>query len=157
MTPLGIFGKKDKEKDKDKKKIGLPKQHVQQSLLEKLCEGNKELYNALSRTLLLDIETTKSQGDIDARATVAQEYEKNKDNIRARVEYRTAGELALYEGKTAVAQKFFKKAAEIDPAYEHKDIFEFFAKKENAEKAVAVAREYYAQTAKAPHERGLES
>lgn len=145
MTPLGIFGKKEQVKKTD-----VPKEQTQESLLEKLCKGNKELYNILSRTLLLDVETTKSQGDMDTRVASAQEFEKNKHNVRARVEYRAAGELALYEGKTAVAQKYFKKAAEVDPTYAQKDVFDFFAKKENAEKAVAVAREYYAQTAKTP-------
>lgn len=143
MTPFGIFGKKEKAKKTEVQ--------TQQSLLEKLCEGNKELYSVMTRTLLLDAEKTKRQGDMDVRAARAQEYEKNKDNVRASVEYQTAGELALYEGKTALAQKFFKKAAEVDPAHAHRDIFEFFAKKENAEKAVAVAREYYAQTVKTPY------
>jgi TPR repeat protein len=147
MTPLGIFGKKEK-KEKTKE---ISKEQTQESLLEKLCKGDNELLDALSRTLLLDAEITKDQADIDARAESAQGYEKNKDNVRARVEYHTAGELALYEGKTALAQKYFKKAAEVDPTYAHRNIFEFFAKKENVEKAVAVAREYYAQTAKTPH------
>jgi hypothetical protein len=147
MTPLGIFGKKEK-KEKTKE---ISKEQTQESLLEKLCKGDNELLDALSRTLLLDAEITKDQADIDARAESAQGYEKNKDNVRARVEYHTAGELALYEGKTALAQKYFKKAAEVDPTYAHRNVFEFFAKKENVEKAVAVAREYYAQTAKAPH------
>ena len=95
MTPLGIFGKKEKVKDKEKAKA--PKEQAQQSLLEKLCEGNQELYRVMSRTLLLDAENTKRQGDMDARIITAQEYEKNKDNVRARAEYRAAGELALHE------------------------------------------------------------
>jgi len=147
MTPLGIFRRKEKaEKPKE-----ISKEQTQESLLEKLCKGDNELLDALSRTLLLDVAITKNQADIDARVESAQGYEKNKDNTRARVEYHTAGELALYEGKTALAQKYFKKAADVDPTYVHRNVFEFFAKKENAEKAVAVAREYYAQTAKAPH------
>jgi len=142
MTPFGIFGKKGKaEKTQVKPK---------ESLLETLCKGDEELYNVMTRTLLLDAEKTKSQGDMDERASRAQEYEKNKNNVRAMVEYQTAGELALYEGKTALVQKFFKKAAEVDPVHTRSGIFEFFTKKENTEKAVAVAREYYAQTAKTP-------
>jgi hypothetical protein len=68
--------------------------------------------------------------------------------VRARVEYQTAGELALYEGKLPQVQKYFKKAAEVDPDYPNKGIFEFFVKKENAEKALSVAQEYYARKAK---------
>jgi hypothetical protein len=147
MTPLGIFGRKGKtEKPKQ-----APKEQTQESLLENLCKGDNELLDVLGRTLLLDVAMTKNQAEIDARVESAQGYEKNKDNIRARVEYHTAGELALYEGKTALVQKYFKKAAEVDPTYAHRNVFDFFAKKENAEKAVAVAREYYAQTAKTPH------
>jgi hypothetical protein len=147
MTPLGIFRKKEKVE----KKAEVSKAQAQENLLEKLCKGDKELYNVLSRTLLLDVNTTMSQGDMDARAASAQEYEKNRDNIRARVEYKVAGELALHDGKTALAQKFFKKAAEVDPTYTQKDIFEFFAKKENAEKAAAVAHEYYTRTTVSTH------
>ena len=140
MTPFGIFGKKEKAEKAQAK--------TKESLLETLCKGDEELYNVMTRTLLLDVEKTKGQGDMDARVERAQEYEKNNDNVRAMVEYQTAGELALYEGKTALAQKFFKKALEVDPSHARKDVLEFFAKKENAEKAVTVAREYYAQTAK---------
>jgi len=149
MTPLGIFRRKEKaEKPKQASK---EQEKAQESLLEQLCKGDNELLDVLSRTLLLDAEITRDQADVDARAENAQGYEKNKDNVRARVEYQAAGELALYEGKTALAQKYFKKAAEVDPTYVHKNVYDFFAKKENAEKAVAVAREYYAQTAKPSH------
>jgi hypothetical protein len=137
MAPFGIFGKKEKAKKTEVQ--------TQESLLERLCQGDEQLYNVMTRTLLLDAEKTKSHGDIDARASRAEEYERNKDNVRAAVEYQTAGELALYEGKVALVQKFFKKAMEADPTNLRSEIFKFFAKKESAEKAVAVAREYYAQ------------
>lgn len=137
MTPFGIFGKK-----KDKQAA----EPQQEDLVEKLCSGDKELFNVMTRTLLLDAEKTKSQGDMDARAEKAQGFEKNNENVRAMVEYQAAGELALYEGKVPLVQKYFKKASENDTAHARRDVFEFFAKKENAEKAVAIAREYYAQT-----------
>lgn len=139
MAPLGIFGRK---KEPEEKKV------EEKTLLEELCKGDNELYRALSKTLLLNPELTKKAGEMDARVERAQEYEKNKDYVRARVEYQVAGQLALFEGKKAEAQKFFKKAAEIDPAYPDKSIFEFLAKKENAEKAITVAQEYYARKAK---------
>jgi len=138
MAPLGIFGRK---KEQEEKKV------EEKTLLEELCKGNNELYKALSKTLLLNLELTKKTGEMDARVERAQEYEKNKDYVRARVEYQVAGELALFEGKKAEVQKFFKKAAEIDPSYPNKSILEFLAKKENAEKAIAVAHEYYASKA----------
>jgi hypothetical protein len=143
MTPLGIFKRRKKETEgKIEKKI------EEKTLLEELCKGDNELYSALSRTLLLNPETTKKSGEMDARVEKAQEYEKNKDYLRARITYQVAAELALFEGKAAQVQKLFKKAAEIDPAYLNRSIFEFLAKKENAEKAIAVAQEYYARMAK---------
>jgi len=144
MAPLGIFRKKETKKTEEAKAIP-----SKDTLLAELCKGNDELCNALSRTLLLNVESTKSGGGIDARVEKAQEYEKTKDFVRARVEYQVAGELALYEGKTANVQKFFKKAAEMDPSSPFKNIFEYLAKKENAEKAVAVAKEYYSRSVKA--------
>jgi len=143
MTPLGIFKRRKKEtEERAEKKV------EEKTLLEELCKSDNELYSALSRTLLLNPEMTKKAGEMDARVEKAQEYEKNKDYFRARIEYQVAGELALFEGKTAQVQKLFKKAAEIDPAYPNRSIFEFFTKKENAAKAIAVAQEYYAHSAK---------
>jgi len=141
MSSLGFFGRGKKEAEE--KKVEREK-----TLLEELCKDDNELYRALSKTLLLNLELTKKAGEMDARVERAQEYEENKDYLRARVEYQVAGELALYEGKKAEVQKLFKKAAEIDPASPDRSIFEFLAKKENAEKAIAVAREYYARKAK---------
>ena len=143
MAPFGIFKKKETKKTGEKEATP-----SRDALLAELCQGNDELCNALSRTLLLNVESARSGGGMDARVEKAQEYEKTKDFVRARVEYQVAGELALYEGKVTNVQKFFKKAAEADPSSPFKNIFEFFAKKENAEKAVAVAKEYYSRCAK---------
>jgi len=138
MASVGIF-KRRKEETEER----VEKKVEEKTLLEELCKGNNELYNVLSRTLLLNPEMTKQAGEIDARVERAQEYEKNKDYVKARIEYQVAGELALLEGKMAQVQKLFKKAAEIDPTYSNRNIFEYFAKKENAEKAIVVAQEYY--------------
>jgi len=143
MTPLGISKRRKKEtEEKVEKKV------EEKTLLEDLCKGDNELYSVLSRTLLLDLETTKKAGEMDPRIEKAQEYETNKNYVRARIEYQVAGELALYEGKAVQVQKLFKKASEVDPAYPNRNIFDFFTEKENTEKAIAVAQEYYARTAK---------
>jgi len=146
MSPLNIFKRRKKETEEkvEEKKV----EEKKKTLLETLCKGNNELYKALSTTLLLNVEMTKKAGEIDARIEKAQEYEKNKDFARARIEYQVAGELALNEGKAAQVQKIFKRAAEVDPSYSGKGVFEFLAKKENAEKAVAVAEEFYGQRKK---------
>jgi len=146
MAPLGIFKRRKKEtEERAEEKV---EKKTEKALLEDLCKGDNDLYSALNRTLLLNLEITKKDGEMDARIEKAQEYEKNKDYVRARIEYQVAGELALFEGKTAHVQKLFKKAAEMDPTYSNRSIFEFLAKKENAEKAIAVAQQYYAHTAK---------
>jgi len=142
MTPFNIFRRRKKETEEiAEKKV------EEKTLLEELCKGDNQLLRAMSRTLLLNLEMTKKAGEVDARIESAQEFEKKQDFLKARIEYQVAGELALYEGNTAQVQKFFKKAAEVDPTYPNKDAFEFLAKKENAEKAVAIAKEYYARTA----------
>jgi len=138
MAPFGIFRKREK----------VEKKAVEKTLLDELCGDDAELKSALARTLLLNPKITAEMGGIDSHVEKAQEYEKKQDYVRARVEYQAAGELALYEGKLAQVQKFFKKAADIDPDYPSRSIYEFFTKKEKAEKALAVAREYYARTEK---------
>jgi len=138
MISFGILRKKEKEEKKEPTK---------KTLLEELCGGDSELYQVLSRTVLLNPEMTLTEG-INSYVEKAQEYEKSGDYVRARAAYQAAGEIYLYEGKLAQTQKFFKKAAEVDPNYVNKNVFEYYSKKENAERALTVAREFYAKTGK---------
>jgi len=138
MISFGILRKKEKEEKKEPTK---------KTLLEELCGSDSELYQVLSRTMLLNPEMTLTEG-VNSYIAKAQEYEKNGDHVRARAAYQAAGEISLYEGKLAQTQKFFKKAAEVDPNYVNKNVFEYYSKKENAERALAVAREFYAKTGK---------
>jgi tetratricopeptide (TPR) repeat protein len=145
MTPT-LFRRKEKETAEAKGKH-TPSVPEKKTLLEELCKGNKELHDTLNRTLLLDPETTTKEG-IDFYEKQAEEYEANQKSRNARIAYQIAGEIALHEGKLQQIQKFFKKAAEAEPDYENKRAFEYFNKKENAEKAIAVAQEYYTKTTK---------
>jgi len=138
MARLGIFRKKEKTETK---------RQVEKSLLEELCGSDSKLYNALTRTVLLNPQIT-IQGGGESYVAKAQEYVKNNDRALARIAYHAAGEISLYEGKLAQAQKFFKQAAETDPGSIYQSAFEFYANKENAEKALKVAREFYARTVK---------
>ncbi len=140
MTRFGIFGKK---KQKTEEKI------AERTLLDELCGDDSELKKALTLVLLLYPNRTSKMGGIDSHLENAKKYEKEGDRVRARVEYQVAGELALYDGKLAQVQKLFKKAAEVDPYYDHKNIYEFLTRRENAEKAVNIAKEYYKRTARA--------
>jgi hypothetical protein len=143
MAPLGIFKRRKKETEKI-----VEKKVEEKTLLEELCKGDSEIYNVLKVTMLLNPEITKQDGEIDARIEKAQKYEKNKDYVKARIEYNAAGGLALFEGKIALVQKLFQKAAEVDSTNPDRSILEYFAKKENAEKAIVIAQEYYRHMAK---------
>jgi hypothetical protein len=138
MPSLGIFGRKKKKAETEIK---------QKTLLEELCKDDKELYETLNHTLLLNPDQSMAEG-IQFNIDKAQEYEKNKDATKARIAYQAAGEISLYEDKLTQAQKFFKKAAEVDPGYAHRGIFEYYSNKDNAERALAVAQEYYAKKKK---------
>ena len=116
-------------------------------MLEELCRGDNELLSALSRTVLLDPRRLQEEG-VDSYVEKAQEFEEKKDFLRARVNYQAAGEVALYEGKLAQVQKFFKKCAELESNPEYKQVFTYYSKKANAEKALKTAQEYYARTLK---------
>lgn len=139
MPSLGIFGRKKKSAAAEIR---------QKTLLEELCKDDKELYETLNHTLLLNPDQSIAEG-IQLNIDKAQEYEKNQDATKARIAYQAAGEISLYEGKLAQAQKFFKKAAEVDPKYAHRGVYEYYNKKDNAERALAVAQEYYSKKKKA--------
>jgi len=142
MGLLGLFRRK-KVKGEEKE----ASTSSESSLLEKLCGSDVELLNALSRTLLLDPERLSDQG-IDFYVKEAEEFEKKNDPLRARIHFQVAGELALYEGKLEQARKFFKKCAELESDSEYKRVFNYYSRKANAEKALKIAQEYYAQMAK---------
>jgi len=142
MTLLGFFWKRRKEEPEKKKDMSETEQPSERTLLERLSHKDTELLEALSRTLLLNPELTVKEG-IDFYAKKAQEYEEAQKPKNARIAYQVAGEIALYEGKLAPMQKFFKKAAEIDPECPYRKVFEYLSKKENAERALAVAHEFY--------------
>ncbi len=140
MVSLGIFRRK-KEKEAE---VAEP---AQKSLLLELCGDDNELYQVLSRTILMNPHMTMKEG-IDSYIEKAQGYEDAGEKVRARVAYQTAGEISQFEGKLAQTQKFFKKAAEVDPSYANRKVFEYYSRKEKAERALAVAREYYTKTGK---------
>lgn len=143
MGPPSFFRRKKKAEKKEEK---TPKS-TEKSLLEELCKGDNELLSALSRTVLLDPRRLQKEG-VDSYVEKAQEFEEKKDFLRARIDYQAAGEVALYEGKLAQVQKFFKKCAELESNPEYKQVFTYYSKKANAEKALKTAQEYYARTLK---------
>lgn len=143
MGPLGFFRRRRKEAEKKEEKT----ESTEKSLLQELCKGDTELFSVLNHTVLLNPSRLSEEG-IDSYIEKAQEFEKKKDFLRARIHYQAAGEIALYEGKLTQVQKFFKKCAELESNPEYKKVFEYYSKKANAEKALKLAQEYYTRTAK---------
>jgi poly-D-alanine transfer protein DltD len=143
MPLLGFFRRKGKEKATTETKKETQKAEPK-TLLDELCKNDKELQEALSRMLLLNPETVTKEG-IETHAQKAEEYEKDQRTTNARIEYQVAGQIALHDGKLPQMQKYFKKASEIEPDSPRKRTFEYLSKKENAEKAIAVAQEFYAK------------
>jgi hypothetical protein len=143
-----LRGKKETKKTKEE-----TPESAETSLLEELCKGDTNLFNALSHTLLLNPQRLVKEG-IESQVKQAEESRKNKDLLRARIHYQAAGEIALYEGKLEQMREFFKKCAELEADPEYKKVFTYFSRKANAEKALKVAQEYYAQTAKSPGRKG---
>ena len=146
MARLGFLRRKGKEEDK-----GSAVQPKPKSLLEELCGDDRELYEALATVILFNPELVVQEG-IESYVRKAEEYEKAKDLVRARIAYQVAGAVALYDGNISKAQTLFKKAAEVDPSYSYKKVFEYLSKKENLQKALAVGQEFYAKTGKAEKE-----
>jgi len=139
MSSLGFFRRRKVEERLEKKA-----KPEEKTLLEQLCGEDSELYEALSRTILLNPDQVLQEG-IDSYVQKATEFEEKGSPLKARIHYQVAGQIALYEGKTDQAQKFFRKCAETETSPEMKKVFEFYTKKKNLDKAVKVAKEYYAR------------
>jgi len=102
--------------------------------LEKLCGNDKEIYEALLNTMVLD--PRKIGTPLKEAVENAKKAEKEEDSAIAREWYRVAGSLAIYEGNAKKAAEFFTEAQRIFPD-------EKFPFLKNPEKAVAKAQEYY--------------
>jgi hypothetical protein len=147
MPLLGFFRRKGKETAETKKETHAAPKAEPKTLLDELCKDNRELREALSRTLLLNPESMVKEG-IESHVQKAEEYEDAQKTTNARIEYQVAGQIALHDGKLPQMQKYFKKAAEMEPDYPYKKTFEYLSKKENAEKAMGVALEFYTKVNK---------
>jgi len=102
--------------------------------LEEICGDDKEVYEALFETMYLD--PRKIKITIDQALDKAKEFEKEKNNHRARVSYDIAGGLAIYEGNVAKVKQFFGKSVKLNPDYPYPVL-------RIPEKAVAKAKEFY--------------
>jgi len=104
--------------------------------LEKLCTGDKEVYEALRKVMLLD--PRKIEGSMKDAEKKAKEYEKEGDKLRALTWYESAGRLAIYEGDVKKVEKYFGKCVELSPDRDYPLL-------KIPEKAVSKAQDYYRQ------------
>jgi len=145
MIALSLFRGKRKEQVKETATPSSP----DKILIEELCGNDKELCEASSILILVNPELVVTNG-VDSFAAKAQEHEMAKDFVSARIAYQVAGEIALFEGDLQKALSLFKKAAEVDPSYTFRKVFNYISKEENAERLFAVAQEFYSRMQKRP-------
>jgi hypothetical protein len=102
--------------------------------LEKFLANDKETYKALQRNMILDPRGVEAS--MKEAVEKAEELEKQRDNLRARMWYEVAGGLAIYEGDVKKVKEYFSKCAKLSPNIEYPIL-------ENTERAVQKAKEYY--------------
>ncbi len=107
-----------------------------ESELERFLSSDKELFEALYHTMLLD--PRKVETSMKDAAEKAKKFEKEKNLTRARIWYDIAGGLAIYEGNTKKVMEFFGESQRITGAS--------YPILKNPEKAIAKAQEFYKKT-----------
>ena len=105
--------------------------------LKELCAGDADLYGALSRLLFLD--PKKITTNIDQVVSDGQTFEKQGDKLRAEVNYRIAGGIALSRGDLNGMKTYFEKAAFLGG--DSKPEYQVLLKR--SDEAVNVARKFY--------------
>jgi len=121
-------------KKKVEEEIVAEKEKVEMSALERICKGDKEIYQALRGTMFLDprnIGVSMKEAEKNAK-----DFEKKGDTAKARTWYRTAGGLAIHEGDVKKVKEYFGKCAELSPENDYPIL-------KIPERAVDKAREYY--------------
>jgi len=130
MGLLDRFRKKKVEEEAEEKK----EEAEEISDLEKICMGDKEVYKALRETMLLD--PRKVEVSLKGAVERAKDFEKQKDDLRAKTWYEVAGGLAIYEGDVKKVKEYFGKCAQLSPDRDYIIL-------KIPERAVSKAKEYY--------------
>jgi hypothetical protein len=105
--------------------------------LRELCGGDADLYGAMSRLMFLD--PKKITAPLDQVISGAQSFEAQGNKLRAEVNYRIAGGIALARGDLNGMKTYFEKAASFagDSHPEYQVILK------RSTEAVNIARKYY--------------
>lgn len=143
MTVISKIGKArlvhmgflDRFRKKKVEEVIEEKEEVEEvSDLEKICEGDREVYEALRGVMFLD--PRKVEVSLKEAVKKAKDFEKKKDNLRARTWYEIAGGLAIYDGDADKVEKYFGKCAELAQDRDYPIV-------KIPERAVNKAQEYY--------------
>ncbi|MGD8545763.1 MAG: hypothetical protein PVH12_06260 [Candidatus Bathyarchaeota archaeon] len=126
----GSFFDRFREKKVEKAKV----QVEEMTDLEKICIDDKEAYKALRETMFLD--PGNMVVSMKSAEKKAKDFEKEGNKLKARIWYRAAGGLAIYEGDVKKVVKYFSKFAELSPD-SNCSILKI------PERAVSKAQEYY--------------
>lgn len=129
------MGFRDRFRKKKKEEKPEPEAKKVASDLELICGDDKEAYEALRDTMLLNPGLIKES--VEEVAEKAKEFEKSGDLTRAAVQYKIAGGLALYQANVAKVKQYFGKYQELSPKNSYKKILEI------PERAIQKAQEYY--------------
>jgi hypothetical protein len=128
MGLLDIFRRKKREEEK----MTEPQKIITE--LEQICGDDKETYEALVDTMFLD--PPKIGISMKEAAEKAKDFLRSKDLIKARLWFKIAGGLAIYEGNVKKVIEYFSECQKISPNEQYPIL-------RNPEKAVAKAQEYY--------------
>jgi hypothetical protein len=111
-------------------------------LLYKLCDGNRDLFFALSRFVLLNPERQVGELDnIDRLIQQGKEEDSRHNSLKARVNFDEAAKLSLYYGDAKRAEQCLKLSEEVtgDPnfAKSHQVLLS------NLAKVMKITKSYY--------------
>jgi hypothetical protein len=128
------MGLLDRFRRKQAKQKGIAKQETVISDLERFFADDKESYTALQETMFLD--PRKLGTSLADAVKKAKEFEKQGDNLKAKIWYEIAGGLAIYEGDASKVKEYFGKCEKLSPNSAYPIL-------RNPEKAIKKAQEYY--------------
>lgn len=128
---MGILDRLRRKKKKEEKVEERVKTEL--SSLEQICSDDKEAYEALRDTMLLD--PSKVEMSMEEAVEKAKSFENQDDNLRAAVWYQVAGGLAIWKGDVKKVKRYFRRCAKLTNRN--------YPILENTERAVKKAQEYY--------------
>jgi len=123
-----------RKKEVVKATVGKKEDVEEMSALERICEGDTKIYQALRGTMFLD---PRNIGvSMKEAEDKAKNFEKEGNKLRATTWYGTAGGLAIYKGDVRKVKEYFGKCAELSPENDYPIL-------KMPERAVSKAQEYY--------------